>query len=156
MVNVVPLVQSIENDYGSVNSAPIFDKRLIKARMLINGGEDPIEKKKYYFDLKLAQKLLDEGVLSKAEIIQRLNIGKRKFQGAIDLGLLNADKWHRKHYLNKGPRYAFYQDGRYLMSGTIKQLALELHVTTSALRYYKTDKYKKAPHRNRCRLVEIN
>lgn len=93
MVNVVPLVQSIENDYGmDPNNWPENDDRLKKSREWYLNHSEEKKRNLSYRDIQKIQKLLDEQI-PKKKICEIFEISSGKLAHDIEIGKLSDEKW---------------------------------------------------------------
>jgi len=156
MTSIVPIVCDIEQEFGSVKNADMFDKRLVLIRKRFNHGVDPIVREKIDIDTDIAQRMLDLK-MDKEDIAKFLGIPKYKLQKYITNGYLSDDIW-KQRAVRRGPskvKYKFYKNGDYVTTGTYTEISDLTKITVASLRYYRTKAYKMRRHTIRYRLVEL-
>jgi len=152
-ISTIRIVQSIENDYGSVMKVPKNDVRL---RMLHDrfpsdskgGNPKSVSNER----LNKAQQLLDKG-MPKYKITEIVGISRRHLGQLCEEKLLDDSKW----YVNRTNihRYEYYCNGKLLARGTIKEISGITGRSRDAIRGCTLSRYSKYHHENEYKLVTL-
>lgn len=156
MTSITALVNSVENEFGgSVNNAPLFDKRLVKTRKLLNGDIDPLDDKFHDFDFKSAQFMLNQGI-GKKRISFELGVTQSQLNWLIRMGSLSDEEWRdiTSQHVNSHSIYVLYRSGIKIAIGTISELAKQTGTNVGTVRYWKSSRYRNREHKVTYKILE--